>query len=70
MFSRLAFFCLHHHVSSLARSPPKSINNNVDIYSFLCGGDSQDWGTLAGLKVYEICVRKNIIVSFFTLLRV
>jgi hypothetical protein len=24
-----------------------------------------EWGTLARLKVYEICVRKNIIVSYF-----
>lgn len=32
------------------------------------GGDLAEWGTLAGLKVYEICVRKNIIVSVISLL--
>lgn len=64
----LAFFCLHHHVSFfLFSSSSKSINNNVDIYSFFEEGvvDLAERGTLAGLKVYEICVKKNIIVSHF-----
>lgn len=63
--SSSCFFLPCFHFFSL-----ESINNNVDIYSFLYlwGWFGRMWGRpLAGLKVYEICVRKNIIVSFFLL---
>lgn len=63
----VGIFRLHHRVSLRFFLSSQSINNNVDIYSFWCGGDLAERGTLAGAKKFmKYALERTLSSAFFS----